>query len=163
MLLFVVVGDYLQPNVCCVLGLVGRTSSHSAAVFFPFIPTGVCVLLICQLFPSSLAAQRANHRINMIDEPDLNHGETIFSRPPSAAEPTGAACESSISVCFLGPSGTLKLSQTSPDVPNSEVGAHPHKDLPNAHSQQQVTSRSVGLVGLVGVVGLLGLKRCTLP
>uniref|UniRef100_A0A8C2WPK1 Synaptotagmin 3 n=1 Tax=Cyclopterus lumpus TaxID=8103 RepID=A0A8C2WPK1_CYCLU len=39
--------------------------------------------------------------------------------------------------------GTLKLSQTSPDVPNSEVGAQPHKDLPNAHSQQQVTSRSV--------------------
>uniref|UniRef100_H3CL09 Synaptotagmin 3 n=1 Tax=Tetraodon nigroviridis TaxID=99883 RepID=H3CL09_TETNG len=40
------------------------------------------------------------------------------------------------------PSGTLKLSQTSPDVPNSEVGAHPQKDLPNAHSQQQVTSRA---------------------
>uniref|UniRef100_A0A8C4ENU8 Synaptotagmin III n=1 Tax=Dicentrarchus labrax TaxID=13489 RepID=A0A8C4ENU8_DICLA len=39
--------------------------------------------------------------------------------------------------------GTLKLSQTSPDVPNSEVGAQPQKDLPNAHSQQQVTSRSV--------------------
>uniref|UniRef100_A0A3B5A3E0 Synaptotagmin 3 n=1 Tax=Stegastes partitus TaxID=144197 RepID=A0A3B5A3E0_9TELE len=39
--------------------------------------------------------------------------------------------------------GTLKLSQTSPDVPNSEGGAHPHKDLPNAHSQQQVTPRSV--------------------
>lgn len=44
--------------------------------------------------------------------------------------------------------GTLKLSQTSPDVPNSEGGggggaggAHPQKDLPNAHSQQQVTSR----------------------
>uniref|UniRef100_A0A3B4VIM5 Synaptotagmin 3 n=1 Tax=Seriola dumerili TaxID=41447 RepID=A0A3B4VIM5_SERDU len=35
---------------------------------------------------------------------------------------------------------TLKLSQTSPDVPNSEGGAHPQKDLPNAHSQQQVTS-----------------------
>ncbi|KAM9394225.1 synaptotagmin-C [Pholidichthys leucotaenia] len=34
--------------------------------------------------------------------------------------------------------GTLKLSQTSPDVPNSEGGA---KDLPNAHSQQQVTAR----------------------
>lgn len=44
------------------------------------------------------------------------------------------------------PPGTLKLSQTSPDVPNAEAGAHPHKDLPNAHSQQQVTSRSVGLV-----------------
>ncbi|MEQ2254267.1 hypothetical protein ILYODFUR_001976 [Ilyodon furcidens] len=37
--------------------------------------------------------------------------------------------------------GTLKLSQTSPDVPNSEGGAHPNKDLPNAHSQQQVTPR----------------------
>uniref|UniRef100_A0A665T1F4 Synaptotagmin III n=1 Tax=Echeneis naucrates TaxID=173247 RepID=A0A665T1F4_ECHNA len=37
--------------------------------------------------------------------------------------------------------GTLKLSQTSPDVPNSEGGAQPHKDLPNAHSQQQVTPR----------------------
>ncbi|XP_061605409.1 synaptotagmin-C isoform X2 [Phyllopteryx taeniolatus] len=37
--------------------------------------------------------------------------------------------------------GTLKLSQTSPDVPNSEGGAHPHKDLPNAVSQQQVTAR----------------------
>lgn len=35
--------------------------------------------------------------------------------------------------------GTLKLSQTSPDVPNSEGGAQ--KDLPNAHSQQQVTAR----------------------
>ncbi|XP_035768955.1 synaptotagmin-C [Neolamprologus brichardi] len=35
--------------------------------------------------------------------------------------------------------GTLKLSQTSPDVPNSEGGAN--KDLPNAHSQQQVTPR----------------------
>ncbi|TWW70348.1 Synaptotagmin-C Synaptic vesicle protein O-p65-C [Takifugu flavidus] len=43
---------------------------------------------------------------------------------------------------FSAPSGTLKLSQTSPDVPNSEVGAHPHKDLPNAHSQQQVTARA---------------------
>lgn len=40
--------------------------------------------------------------------------------------------------------GTLKLSQTSPDVPNSEGGAH--KDLPNAHSQQQVTPRSVSSV-----------------
>lgn len=39
--------------------------------------------------------------------------------------------------------GTLKLSQTSPDVPNSEGGAQ--KDLPNAHSQQQVTPRSVSL------------------
>uniref|UniRef100_A0A3Q2QCL5 Synaptotagmin 3 n=1 Tax=Fundulus heteroclitus TaxID=8078 RepID=A0A3Q2QCL5_FUNHE len=39
--------------------------------------------------------------------------------------------------------GTLKLSQTSPDVPNSEGGAHPNKELPNAHSQQQVTPRSV--------------------
>uniref|UniRef100_A0A3Q2Z659 Synaptotagmin 3 n=1 Tax=Hippocampus comes TaxID=109280 RepID=A0A3Q2Z659_HIPCM len=37
--------------------------------------------------------------------------------------------------------GTLKLSQTSPDVPNSEGGTHPHKDLPNAVSQQQVTAR----------------------
>ncbi|PWA17898.1 hypothetical protein CCH79_00008082 [Gambusia affinis] len=37
--------------------------------------------------------------------------------------------------------GTLKLSQTSPDVPNSEGGAHPNKELPNAHSQQQVTPR----------------------
>lgn len=46
-----------------------------------------------------------------------------------------------LSLYFLGPSGTLKLSQTSPDVPNAEVGAHPHKDLPNAHSQQQVTAR----------------------
>lgn len=45
--------------------------------------------------------------------------------------------------CFVTLLGTLKLSQTSPDVPNTEVGAHPHKDLPNAHSQQQVTSRSV--------------------
>lgn len=43
---------------------------------------------------------------------------------------------------FLSVAGTLKLSQTSPDVPNSEGGAHPPKDLPNAHSQQQVTSRS---------------------
>lgn len=61
-------------------------------------------------------------------------------------------------------SGTLKLSQTSPDVPNSEVGAHPHKDLPNAHSQQQVTSRSVGLVGfgdfrLLGWVWMNGWRR----
>uniref|UniRef100_A0A3P9IY30 Synaptotagmin III n=1 Tax=Oryzias latipes TaxID=8090 RepID=A0A3P9IY30_ORYLA len=38
--------------------------------------------------------------------------------------------------------GTLKLSQTSPDVPNSEGGAQPQKDLPNAHSQQQVTPRT---------------------
>lgn len=42
--------------------------------------------------------------------------------------------------------GTLKLSQMSPDVPNSEGGAHPHKDLPNAHSQQQVASRSVSSI-----------------
>uniref|UniRef100_A0A7N8WYA1 Synaptotagmin III n=1 Tax=Mastacembelus armatus TaxID=205130 RepID=A0A7N8WYA1_9TELE len=39
------------------------------------------------------------------------------------------------SLCFPPLSGTLKLSQTSPDVPNSEGGAQPHKDLPNAHSQ----------------------------
>lgn len=45
---------------------------------------------------------------------------------------------------FYAPVGTLKLSQTSPDVPNSEGGAP--KDLPNAHSQQQVTSRSVSSV-----------------
>uniref|UniRef100_A0A672GWE4 Synaptotagmin III n=1 Tax=Salarias fasciatus TaxID=181472 RepID=A0A672GWE4_SALFA len=57
-------------------------------------------------------------------------------------------CES-VTVClFPPPAGTLKLSQTSPDVPNSEGGAHPQKDLPNAHSQQQVTPRSVALVRL---------------
>uniref|UniRef100_A0A667XQI7 Synaptotagmin 3 n=1 Tax=Myripristis murdjan TaxID=586833 RepID=A0A667XQI7_9TELE len=48
--------------------------------------------------------------------------------------------------------GTLKLSQTSPDVPNSEGGAQPQKDLPNAHSQQQVTSRSVLLFTLRALV-----------
>uniref|UniRef100_A0A6Q2YJY5 C2 domain-containing protein n=1 Tax=Esox lucius TaxID=8010 RepID=A0A6Q2YJY5_ESOLU len=39
--------------------------------------------------------------------------------------------------------GTLKLSQTSPELPPaSEGGASlPHKDMPNAHSQQQVTAR----------------------
>ncbi|KAJ0058261.1 hypothetical protein NL108_012403, partial [Boleophthalmus pectinirostris] len=43
-------------------------------------------------------------------------------------------------LCCVFP-GTLKLSQTSPDVPNSEGGAHPQKELPNAHSKEQVTAR----------------------
>jgi len=55
--------------------------------------------------------------------------------------------------------GTLKLSQTSPDVPNSEAGAQPHKDLPNANSQQQVTSRSVSSVSLYEAL-CVGLKEC---
>ncbi|KAK6312016.1 synaptotagmin-C-like isoform X1 [Coregonus clupeaformis] len=39
--------------------------------------------------------------------------------------------------------GNLKLSQTSPELPPTTEGgaAPPHKDLPNAHSQQQVTAR----------------------
>ncbi|KAL0993310.1 hypothetical protein UPYG_G00105940 [Umbra pygmaea] len=39
--------------------------------------------------------------------------------------------------------GTLKLSQTSPELPPASDGgaAPPHKDIINAHSQQQVTAR----------------------
>lgn len=123
-LLFAVVGDDLQPEFCllAVLCPLGQTSSRSAAVFSvnPY-QIQICVHLSALCFLPDV-----NHRINMIDDPDLN--------------------DESLPVCLLCPSGTLKLSQTSPDVPNSEVGAHPHKDLPNAHSQQQVTSRSVRLV-----------------
>ncbi|KAG5279670.1 hypothetical protein AALO_G00080310 [Alosa alosa] len=36
---------------------------------------------------------------------------------------------------------TLKLSTTSPELPPVSEGAQPQKDLPNAHSQQQVTTR----------------------
>ncbi|XP_045069405.1 synaptotagmin-C-like isoform X2 [Coregonus clupeaformis] len=44
--------------------------------------------------------------------------------------------------------GNLKLSQTSPELPPTTEGgaAPPHKDLPNAHSQQQVTARTEQLV-----------------
>uniref|UniRef100_A0A3B4XZA8 Synaptotagmin 3 n=1 Tax=Seriola lalandi dorsalis TaxID=1841481 RepID=A0A3B4XZA8_SERLL len=48
---------------------------------------------------------------------------------------SGSANETHCFVRVLPLLGTLKLSQTSPDVPNSEGGAHPPKDLPNAHSQ----------------------------
>ncbi|XP_029102522.1 synaptotagmin-C-like [Scleropages formosus] len=38
--------------------------------------------------------------------------------------------------------GGLKLSQTSPELPpSSDLGSQPQRELPNAHSQQQVTAR----------------------
>ncbi|XP_045069406.1 synaptotagmin-C [Coregonus clupeaformis] len=44
--------------------------------------------------------------------------------------------------------GNLNLSQTSPELPPTTEGgaAPPHKDLSNAHSQQQVTARTEQLV-----------------
>ncbi len=44
---------------------------------------------------------------------------------------------------FLLFSANLKLSQTSPELPPATEGGSAVKDLPNAHSQQQVTTRSV--------------------
>ncbi|XP_042563684.1 LOW QUALITY PROTEIN: synaptotagmin-C [Clupea harengus] len=37
--------------------------------------------------------------------------------------------------------GSLKLNTTSPELPPTSEGAQPPKELPNAHSQQQVTTR----------------------
>lgn len=123
-LLFAVVVDDLQPEsrLLAVLCPLGQTSFRFTAVS----SVNPDQIQICVHLSALCFLPDVKHRINMIDDPDLN--------------------DESLPVCLLCPLGTLKLSQTSPDVPNSEVGAHPHKDLPNAHSQQQVTSRSVGLM-----------------
>lgn len=96
-------------------------------------------------FLSPCSPINSHNRINVINNCDPSVANKSFFQPLSAVEPTKEARDPwrFVFPCSLALLGTLKLSQTSPDVPNSEVGGHPHKDLPNAHSQQQVTSRSV--------------------
>ncbi|KAF7658893.1 hypothetical protein LDENG_00006630, partial [Lucifuga dentata] len=93
--------------------------------------------------------QQGQHHPHFADLVGLERGEAggIVGGPQETQEHSYLDMDS-----YPNNAGTLKLSQTSPDVPNSEGGggvgvgggahpAHPPKDLPNAHSQQQVTSR----------------------
>ncbi|XP_072299900.1 synaptotagmin-C [Eucyclogobius newberryi] len=65
----------------------------------------------------------------------LERGEVVGG--PETQEPSYLDMDS-----YPNNAGTLKLSQTSPDVPNAEGGgAQPQKELPNAHSKEQVTAR----------------------
>ncbi|KAI4822739.1 hypothetical protein KUCAC02_008268, partial [Chaenocephalus aceratus] len=88
------------------------------------------------LYPS--LGQQGQHHPHFSDLVGVERGEVggVVGGPQETQEPSYLDMDS-----YPNNAGTLKLSQTSPDVPNSEVGAQPHKDLPNAHSQQQVTSR----------------------
>ncbi|XP_029692087.1 synaptotagmin-C [Takifugu rubripes] len=88
---------------------------------------------------SSLYPSLGQHHPHFSDMVGLERGEGggVVGGPHETQEPSYLDMDT-----YPNNAGTLKLSQTSPDVPNSEVGAHPHKDLPNAHSQQQVTARA---------------------
>uniref|UniRef100_A0A3P8VVN8 Synaptotagmin 3 n=1 Tax=Cynoglossus semilaevis TaxID=244447 RepID=A0A3P8VVN8_CYNSE len=88
------------------------------------------------LYPS--LGQQSQHHPHFADLVGLERGEIggVGMGPTETQEPSYLDMDS----CHNN-AGTLKLSQTSPDVPNSEGGAHPQKELPNAHSQQQVTPR----------------------
>uniref|UniRef100_A0A8D3A771 Synaptotagmin 3 n=1 Tax=Scophthalmus maximus TaxID=52904 RepID=A0A8D3A771_SCOMX len=87
------------------------------------------------LLPGS--AGQGQHHPHFSDLVGLERGEvgSVAGGPQETQEHSYLDMDS-----YPNNAGTLKLSTTSPDVPNSEGGAN--KDLPNAHSQQQVTPRS---------------------
>ncbi|KAL7378110.1 hypothetical protein ABVT39_008551 [Epinephelus coioides] len=100
--------------------LLQRKEGHSSSSLYPTL------------------GQQGGHHPHFSDLVGLERGEVggVVGGPQDTQESSYLDMDS-----YPNNAGTLKLSQTSPDVPNSEVGAQPHKDLPNAHSQQQVTSR----------------------
>ncbi|KAG7238907.1 hypothetical protein INR49_030454, partial [Caranx melampygus] len=100
--------------------LLQRKEGHSSSSLYPTL------------------GQQGQHHPHFSDLVGLERGEVggVVGGPHETQEHSYLDMDS-----YPNNAGTLKLSQTSPDVPNSEGGAHPPKDLPNAHSQQQVTSR----------------------
>uniref|UniRef100_A0AAY4DJ74 C2 domain-containing protein n=1 Tax=Denticeps clupeoides TaxID=299321 RepID=A0AAY4DJ74_9TELE len=88
------------------------------------------------LYPS--LSQPAQHHAHFADMVAVDSGGGLVGGPQETHEPSYLDMDS-----YPNNTGNLKLSQTSPELPPATEGgaAHGPRDLPNAHSQQQVTTR----------------------
>ncbi|KAJ7989521.1 hypothetical protein DPEC_G00305410 [Dallia pectoralis] len=117
-------------------GGVGSLGSGGASLLPPLMQRKASH---CSLYPS--LAQPQQHHPHFSDLLGVESGQGVggvVGGPDQTQEHSYLDMDS-----YPNNAGTLKLSQTSPELPpTSEGGASlPHKDMPNAHSQQQVTAR----------------------